>query len=206
MERFSFVVVSALLFTGGLNLLQAQHGFGGHQIGGYSSGYSSLGTQYVGNPPLAYHSPLSNVSHPVPIGTGHPYSGYTGINQGVFSGRGDQSRNHGYGYGYGPLLYPYYLSTFDNSESPYPYGNPGPDPAMQNAEMTANALGEQISQLAAQIEALRNERNSPKLQRWSRAHALQRSRGLLQKRIVLQLPQSHSFYAAANRFSSRAMR
>jgi hypothetical protein len=99
------------------------------------------------------------VVYPTPIGLQPQYSGYTGINRGVLTNNGGQhrgGRSYGYGFG-GGYLYPYYLSTYDDSPDYYDQ-NRGGDQSAQTASVTANLLGEQIAQLSAEVDALRNER------------------------------------------------
>lgn len=157
MRRLCFIFGSVLV-AGGLNVALAQHG-GGHSSGGHAGvhiGHAPSATSYS---TLSNHYPSpGQVVYPTPIGLQHQYSGYTGINRGVLNnGRGGRGFR---GYG-APYLYPYYLSTFDDSPDYYydgrGYGQ-GQDESAQTAQVTANLLGEQISQLSAEVDALRNER------------------------------------------------
>ena len=159
MRRLSFVIGPALLLAGGLNLL-AQHS-GGHPSGGHAS---ASGSHFSGAPGSTTYSTLSNhhpsagqAVFPTPIGLQHQYSGFTGINPGALS-NGNRRGDRRYGYGAGLWYPPLYLSTFDDSPTPYVYNATAQDPSAQYADMNANALGDQVAQLSAQVEALRNER------------------------------------------------
>jgi hypothetical protein len=170
MSRSPFVIGAALLLAGGLNLLFAQHG-AGHGSSGHASSAShgsSFSSGYARSAPasttfstLSNHYPLPGQAvYPTPIGLQRQYSGYTGINRGALPiGGGRAGRRYGNGYGFrGGYFYPYYLSTFDDSDySPYAYNNyAGSDPSAQTSNVTANLLGEQIAQLSAEVDALRN--------------------------------------------------
>jgi hypothetical protein len=164
MRRLCFVFGSVLLM-GGLNLAFTQHS-GGHGSGGRGSGGHAAGARMSHSASATSYSTLSNhyptpgqVVYPTPIGLQQQYSGYTGINRGVLTnGRAGGRGLRGYGAGYGAgYLYPYYLSTYDDSPDSY-YNNRSEDPAAQTAGVTANLLGEQIAQLSAEVDAMRNER------------------------------------------------
>lgn len=165
MRRLSFVVSSALFLAGGLNLAFAQHS-GGHAGSGHvAGGHASSGIHTHGAPASTTFSTLSNhypspgqLVYPTPLGLQRQYSGYTGINPGALSNGNNRRGNRGYGYGGAYLLPPFYYSTFDDSDTPYVYNSSAQDPAAQTAGVTANLLGEQIAQLSAEVDALRNER------------------------------------------------
>jgi hypothetical protein len=135
----------------------------GH-VSSFSGGYSHGGPAATTYSTLSNHYPSPGQTvYPTPIGLQPQYSGYTGINRGVLPtgnyGRGNRRSGYGYRGGY---FYPYYVSTFDDYDTPFAYNNySGEDPGAQNAEMTANSLGEQIAELSAEVDALRNERESP---------------------------------------------
>jgi hypothetical protein len=104
------------------------------------------------------------------------YSGVIGINPGVLSypygtypygtyGRGyNRGYRAGYGYPYAYGFYPpSYVSTFDdydNYATSPGYYDEGQNQSEETTEVTANLLGQQINQLSAEVDALRNQRDA----------------------------------------------
>jgi hypothetical protein len=120
--------------------------------------------QHGGAHASVHSSPANVPITPVPLGTRGFAAGYTGINAGALNthssyGYGRNSRLNGRSYSRYPAAYffdPYYYPSLDYANSPY-YYDQGTDPYQQNAEMTANMLGEQVARLSAEVAQMRQE-------------------------------------------------
>jgi hypothetical protein len=157
-------------------LLVAQHG-GGH--GSTSGGHASYGNSSVGHGYSGSYGP--RVTYPTPIGVQPQATGLIGINDGAYGNklgyrgpvstapvkinrtirspeRGYQARGY-YGLPYYPYLgYGYGNDWYAPTDDSY-YGAPPPDGGSDQG--TANLLGEQIQQLGAQVQALREAQQGP---------------------------------------------
>ena len=162
MRGSSFVIGAALLLGGGLNLLLAQHGGGGHSSGGHASGGFSSGSHAGFSSGARSYAVAPRTIHPTSI-----YPTSSGINRGalnpVHGGRGGYGVGRGYRGGF-YYLPPYYFGDYDYGygyDSPYAYNQAPQDYGDQTADTTSNMLGDQVAQLSAQVEALQNQRDVP---------------------------------------------
>lgn len=185
MRHNTIVIGFAFLFMAGMNVLLAQHAgghaSGGHASGGhsgFSSGFHARSVSPATTPSvLSQRNPLPGQHiYPTPFELQPQHSGIIGINPGVLSypygtypygsyGRGyNRGSRAGYGYPYAYGLYPpYYISTFDdndNFENSPGYYDQGQSESAQTAQVTANLLGQEINQLSAEVDALRNQRDA----------------------------------------------
>jgi len=142
MMRISFVITSTLILMGGISQLSAQHAGGGHSSSGHggfshaSSGFSSRSS----------YSPVASQNASLRTG---PYR--TGL------GYGYAGRRYPALYGYYPYFDPFldYGSGFYFNGPDQNYGYGQYDPAAENADVTANLLGEQVQRLSAEVDAMR---------------------------------------------------
>jgi hypothetical protein len=96
-----------------------------------------------------------------------PASSFSGIDPGAYKSfphhfRHDY-RNVPQPYFFAPYYYPF-LGYNDSSFEAYPPYDPAQDPNVQSAAVTANLLGQQIQDLSAQIDELRNEQRTARNQ------------------------------------------
>ena len=143
----------------------AQHGAAGgahySAPGAYFSNPAAHGTQPIGG---GRNYPVRSYGPP-PLGLRAPAAGYTGIDPGAYKSYGGFYRHRDYRNGAYPFLYtPYYYPFLGYSDSGYdayppPY-DAGTDPAMQADLTNQNMLGEQIQQLAAEVDELRNQQQA----------------------------------------------
>jgi len=150
--RISFVITSALVLAGGMNLLYAQHAGGGHSSsgrGGVSHSSSSFSGRSGFNTPLSMQSGVIGIkagalpTGPYRTGRGNTYGG----------------RRYPAVYGYYPYFDPFldYGSGFYFNGPDQNYGYGQYDPAAETADVTANLLGEQVQRLSAEVSAMRNQ-------------------------------------------------
>lgn len=164
MRRSSFVVGSALLLAGGMNLLLAQHGGAGHSSGGHASASNSGFSSGMHSHPVGTGTIYP--THPAPIGLQPGFTGYPGINLGAIKGGYGRA---GYGVGRGfrggfyylpPYLYGYgdsdYGYGYDNS--PYAYDQPPQDYSDQAAGVPSNLAPDAQG---LQNQEWQNERGAP---------------------------------------------
>ncbi len=100
---------------------------------------------------------------PPPLGLRAPAAGFTGIDPGAFRSNGfyrhRDFRNVPFGFFSAPYYYPF-LGYGDSSYDAYPPSDTAMDPATQTELMNQNMLGEQIQQLSAEVEDLRNQQQA----------------------------------------------
>lgn len=122
-----------------------------------------------GVPPMGggHPYPVRSTVGPPPLGLRAPASSFTGISPGAY-----KSTPHFHGHGhhnvpqagyFTPYYYPF-LGYTDSGYDAYPPLEAAPDPEAQSAAVTANLLGQQIEELSAQIDQLRNDQQVARAQ------------------------------------------
>jgi len=103
---------------------------------------------------------------PTPIGLNPPAASYTGILPGAYKPHNNIGGHYGYGRGVGggafiasPFYYPYL--GYDSSLNTFPSYSETIDPNAQAFAAAQDSLGEQIRQLAAELDSVKRQVNVP---------------------------------------------
>jgi len=155
------VLITAAATIIGVTPVLAQRG----QYGvSHFSAPAARGVQPMGG---GHAYPVRSTVGPPPLGLRPPASSFTGINPGAY-----KSTPHFYGHGhrsvpqagyFTPYYYPF-LGYSDSGYDVYPPLDTAQDPEDQAAAVTANMLGQQIENLSAQIDQLRNDQQAARAQ------------------------------------------
>jgi hypothetical protein len=103
---------------------------------------------------------------PPPLGLRPPAASFSGIDPGALKSYSHYRHGHGQipqPYLFAPYYYPF-VGYNDSGFDAYPPYDPAQDPNVQSAQVTANMLGQQIKDLSAQIDQLRNEQQAARNQ------------------------------------------
>ena len=166
MRLFAHALLTFTILATFAAICPAQHASSG---GGHPYGAAPFSAPVVrGTQPLGggRNFPVVRGFGPPPLGLRAPAAGYSGIDPGAlrpggYFGTGNyRHRNYGQSfYGAYPFFPAYYppLAYGDSGYDAYPPADTALDPGAQSALVNANVLGDQIQQLSAEVEQLRNQ-------------------------------------------------